>query len=492
MSKHFIKTVRLDLTANSEKEGFQIQQEFSELMRTKLNQKMKDIFDQFGEDENIRIENLELEVQGIQAENWEENFMEKFSQQLIAKLKGWKSNSTSSPSSTTPTPLSKWRSFLFFLENGYFPWHNNQLTINTLDSFLLKEIESNQAFVLLAQQVKDDSIALQRLINHLPITTLDFIFHKLARSEYSFLPFYKILEKTFVKKWNKNQVKLEIWKMAFQSLFENSPERIGVKNFRDILEVEIIKKSLTHFSRKKIKIKSGKKLDQLFFEELKTNFSEANLNLSSPANSLFKKNEWQNERSPEEDISKQTKNQSTNSDHKTNSMEKKIKEGIFISNAGLVLLNPYLQMFFNRIELTEGKVFKNEIGQNQAALVLQYLVTGELSFMEHELVFNKILCNIPLDAPIPTELSLDKNQIKSCDDLLNAVIQNWGKLGDISIQALRETFILRNGKLSKKEDGDWLLQVESKSFDILLDSLPWQISIIKLPWMNEKILVNWH
>jgi hypothetical protein len=51
--------------------------------------------------------------------------------------------------------------------------------------------------------------------------------------------------------------------------------------------------------------------------------------------------------------------------------------------------------------------------------------------------------------------------------------------------------LLRPGKLIRKEDGDWLLQVESRTFDVLLEHLPWGISMIKLPWMKKMLWVEW-
>jgi hypothetical protein len=57
-------------------------------------------------------------------------------------------------------------------------------------------------------------------------------------------------------------------------------------------------------------------------------------------------------------------------------------------------------------------------------------------------------------------------------------------------EALRETFLQRLGKLSPTDHG-WLLQVEQKAVDFLLNRLPWGIGVIKLPWMDEKIFVEW-
>jgi hypothetical protein len=48
----------------------------------------------------------------------------------------------------------------------------------------------------------------------------------------------------------------------------------------------------------------------------------------------------------------------------------------------------------------------------------------------------------------------------------------------------------RQGKLLQK-DADWLLQVEQKSYDMVLSSLPWSIGIIKNAWMKDMLWVEW-
>jgi hypothetical protein len=78
----------------------------------------------------------------------------------------------------------------------------------------------------------------------------------------------------------------------------------------------------------------------------------------------------------------------------------------------------------------------------------------------------------------------------ACDELLSEVIRHWSQLKNTSIAALRETFLWRNGKLTRTDHG-WLLHVERKGVDILLGSLPWGIGTIKLPWTNDKLFVEW-
>ncbi|WP_373398980.1 contractile injection system tape measure protein [Algoriphagus halophilus] len=61
---------------------------------------------------------------------------------------------------------------------------------------------------------------------------------------------------------------------------------------------------------------------------------------------------------------------------------------------------------------------------------------------------------------------------------------------NVSHDAVRETFLQREGSL---EHGfsSLVLVVEKKSVDVLLDSIPWGISMVKLPWMKKGIEINW-
>ncbi|MBK8553377.1 MAG: hypothetical protein IPL53_20865 [Ignavibacteria bacterium] len=73
---------------------------------------------------------------------------------------------------------------------------------------------------------------------------------------------------------------------------------------------------------------------------------------------------------------------------------------------------------------------------------------------------------------------------------MESVIKHWSALKNTSAEGLRNTFFLRAGKLTMNE-GECLLQVEQKSVDILLNKLPWGISMIKLPWMEDILKVEW-
>ena len=88
------------------------------------------------------------------------------------------------------------------------------------------------------------------------------------------------------------------------------------------------------------------------------------------------------------------------------------------------------------------------------------------------------------------EIILTEEEKSESLDLLNSAIKHWGKLGKSSPEGLREGFLQRDGKLEKRRQG-WYLTVDQKSIDILLDFLPWNLRIVKLPWMTEMLRVEW-
>ncbi|HBA90025.1 MAG TPA: hypothetical protein DCZ75_19120 [Geobacter sp.] len=164
------------------------------------------------------------------------------------------------------------------------------------------------------------------------------------------------------------------------------------------------------------------------------------------------------------------------------------KEGIFLDNAGLVLLHPFLPQFFRAL----GVATEHELLQPERALgLLHYLATGSGSAPEYQLMLPKVLCDIPLLAPVPSEFELTAEEQEEATALLCAVIRHWDVLGNSSPDGLRGTFLVRPGKLSLRGDGDWLLQVERMTCDILLEQLPWGLSMVRLPWMKRMLWVEW-
>lgn len=161
-----------------------------------------------------------------------------------------------------------------------------------------------------------------------------------------------------------------------------------------------------------------------------------------------------------------------------------------ISNAGLALLWPFLTMFFERLNLIKDKKFINDEAKYRAIHLLQYLATEQEETPENDLLFNKILCGTDIYEPIPLGFKITENEIEECNALLQSVIDNWTVLKNTSIHTLRTTFLQKEGILSKQTNG-WKLYIERTTIDVLLDRLPWGISMILLPWSNKMIYVEW-
>ena len=168
----------------------------------------------------------------------------------------------------------------------------------------------------------------------------------------------------------------------------------------------------------------------------------------------------------------------------------KLEHRIEIKNAGIVIVWPYLDRFFQMLEMTEKGAFKTEGDAVRATHLIQYLVTGSNETPEHELLLNKILCGIRLATPVPLQIELTDKEKETSDLMLKGVMQNWEKLKSSSIDAMREGFFVRQGFIEEKDDF-WELEVEKKTIDILLKSLPWGFGTVKLPWMAKRMIVNW-
>ncbi len=164
-------------------------------------------------------------------------------------------------------------------------------------------------------------------------------------------------------------------------------------------------------------------------------------------------------------------------------------EKIPVYNCGLVLTGVFLQSFFNKLCLLEDSKFISHEHRNKAAYLLQYLVTGREHTPEYELTLNKVLCGLDIAWPLQ-KTKITREEKKEADNLLQSMIKHWKELKNISIEGFRNSFLKRPGVLDSM-DGFWQLRVEGKSYDMLLDKLPWTISIINQPWLIKPVHVEW-
>ncbi|WP_066796728.1 contractile injection system tape measure protein [Sphingomonas soli] len=168
---------------------------------------------------------------------------------------------------------------------------------------------------------------------------------------------------------------------------------------------------------------------------------------------------------------------------------------IYIANAGLVLFNPFLPRFFERIGvLTPDAEGVPRIAGIEAASravhLLQYLIDERCDAPETALALNKLLAGVSVTAPVAREIEPGAADRAICAELIDAVIANWAIIQNTSPAGLRETFLQREGRLRREADR-WTLDVERKTLDILVDQIPWNRAVLYHRWMAEPVHVNW-
>ena len=179
-----------------------------------------------------------------------------------------------------------------------------------------------------------------------------------------------------------------------------------------------------------------------------------------------------------------------NTDDKTPDEQQVEADGIFVSQAGLVILHPFLEYFFKDFGLIQDDDFVDIHARQLGVHLLHYLATGQVNAFEYDLYFEKFFCCWPADAIIDRVVDIPQLMRDEADNMLLAVIWHWRALKNTSPGGLREGFLSRKGKLIESENPVRLI-IEKKDMDVLLATLPWGIGVVKLPWMSEPFYVEW-
>jgi hypothetical protein len=164
-----------------------------------------------------------------------------------------------------------------------------------------------------------------------------------------------------------------------------------------------------------------------------------------------------------------------------------------VSCAGLVLLHPFIARFFANTGVleTEGSGALSPNALPRAAALLYYLATGREDLHEWELGCVKVILGLTPETPLPvSDGLLTPADREEAEALLAAAVGHWSALKNTSVQGLRSSFLERNGLLGESEQG-LRLRVEDRPYDVLLDQLPWNIGVVKLPWMKKAIYTEW-
>ncbi len=494
---HKIRTQKVDVTFESPENAFECKSRLGEVCKTKLLPALEKVFDEkAGQGTSIRIDSLHMDAGILQKENWENQLVENVISELGKYLDGIKTerkygnktkqekqneplfdNSTSSVSGSEANFQEVGNEadvLLHFLHYGVLPWYANIQSKAELRQELNAQIAKPDFQKELHSLIIKNEKALERLVYHLEHDAV-----------------FALLENYDVKKQKLEAVK-ESWYRIFKELA--IPVTRQKKLFFQSVYQVLIKAKATEAVEEKIMVETAKQLKKTEQEKL-MNLTENTENqpFTTKDKKLIR-------------LAKKHINQQEKAETKVEKVEKTIEKAkpekrrvpiifedenpVFITNAGLVLLHPFLGRLFENVGYTENSQWLSEEVQQRALVLSQFLVTGTEEYAEYELILNKILTGYPIEDTLSDEIELSAYEKDEANDLLQSVINHWKALKNTSVPGLQNTFLQREGKIIKKES-DWLLQVEQKAFDVLLDKIPWGFSTIKTPWMEEILSVEW-
>lgn len=170
--------------------------------------------------------------------------------------------------------------------------------------------------------------------------------------------------------------------------------------------------------------------------------------------------------------------------------------GIPLRSAGLVLLHPWLTPLFSALgwipaQPAQGEPFPAQ-SLAKALHLLHWLATGRHDPLEFELGTPKLLLGLAPGMPVHVGAApLDAATLEEGQALLEAMIGHWPALGKISVPGLQTAFLQRGGLLYLQPGSPPLLRLQPESYDMLLERLPWSIGIIRLPWRQQALHVEW-
>lgn len=501
--KHKIHTTALQVDFEGMEEGLGLQDRLTQVFYEKLKPALEKEFDDLVDSKTtLEIDSLVLDCGFLTGEDWEEKLLQNLQEQVrkeLTRSKSGKHNYTSKESKASEV-------FFFFLEKGYFPWNSPFASPEELEN----TINLNQRFFeKLASSYRKNTFCRNRLFSSFSQKFITKIFEWLGKeSNPKISAIYSFLQRQGAEK-SLNEILLVFLPfgskkvtVSDKKLIEtviSSLDSAGIPALSPFFELEVKKDA--EFLEAFASVISGP-INEEF--AMKINFLLKTMERSSPQivenlkrskteiAILQDKNNFSESIKQDESDSENPTGEIPLTHHpagKENTLNS--KEEIYIENAGLVILHPYIKGLFENLKLTENGKFIDSSAQNSGVKTLQFLVYGDTDLPENYFVLNKLLCGMGVYEGLELKDKITEESKQECAELLQHVIAHWEILKNTSVEGLRETFLQRNGKLTRADKG-WKLKVERKTVDILMEKLPWGIGLIRLPWMSEMIYVDWN
>ncbi|MDI1257359.1 MAG: contractile injection system tape measure protein [Flavobacterium sp.] len=495
---HIIHKVLVELTVEDQRQAHLVKDDISSFLSIdvfpKLEKYINTLEAKFPK-QTLQIEQLKLDISGnpnVLDSELKKSVVSAFKKALTEAVKPFTDSNFDLMNDNTDDyegislleePEKLLRAFIYFLEKGEVPWWNsNQNAFNILDEevfekiFSVKGFESSIAAVLLRPNVPE------RIVNQLTDSQIKRLSLAVFKNNRSVID----LGSQLMKQPSKSgiTVRTALWSLVLNIAgnYLNRPsgnheeyakEKIihtlsALKTSGTNPPEEIAERILDMFPF--ISTQQRNEIKAVSLNDF-TSETDADKNLDNIFGEHNKKNLFF-----EDNAGNQIDNVSMD------------EEGIHIQNAGLILIHPFIMHLFSHCGLIDPKT-KELTNPALCVHLLHYIATGKINQPESNMLFEKFLCNVPLQRSISRHVKLSQKHKNHAKKVTDAVRENWSAMSNASLELLQTEFFQRPGKLVLKDNPT--LTVERKTQDILLDKLSWGLGLVKLSWHETFIYVNW-
>ncbi len=478
--KHRIKRQVIELTVADEAEAPPLHAEMRRIHERRLLPLIDRYCTELGDPDRIyRIDRLEVDLGTVDAGNLEQDFAAQLAAPLCSALAaqlGQAERSAGGDGEDLATQ-SLLELFEFFARTGSLPWWADTSQPQILDRVMERLLQTAPGPLARSMWALSDADgSLKRLVLHYPDAVLTRLVLVLVPSLSGTLPdfFTELLDLLLSAKGSAGRPRTNVWTAILRiACRARTPRAAPVRFWRETLLQVAVDTGVSYAA-----LASG------LYESVQARGALAGGPLGVVAERLYKDIAEPPREAPGEARPSRPDEQGpldlTFSD----------ADELYVGNAGLVLLWPFLENFFNRLGLIEDQRFKDEAAVQRAVGLLQYIAGADESPPETLLPLNKVLCGMAPEAVFDFGPDITTQEMEECNDLLVAVIQQAPILHEMSLAGFRGSFLLRKGQLGAR-DGNWLLRVERETHDIVLDRFPWGVHIVKLLWMEAMMQVEW-
>lgn len=480
-SNHIIEKVLLEVNTSNLETAHSIRNNIDVFMKDVLFPRLELLFDEYDfEDEIIRLDELALDLSVLKTNDFSQlpdeicrQIKEKIDQQMPFK-KELKNNYTESYETEKQNirrisgAQNSGDVFLFFLENGYLPWYGKEEQISSITQpeTWEKALDDRAFFRKLDQMLGSNETAADRFILQFQDETITaYLRRKNLRIHAETSAILKVSQ-------NLDKEGRRIFLKLLIRLAHDDFPRVSEIFDRLIFGVMMEEKRLL----KKPGVPGIEELKRLFECILPGNALQDSV-LEKIDRLIEGKHSISSEIQPPQET-------------KPEPFFKEENNHVWVQNAGLILLHPFLKQFFTAPGITGKQGNLSPENFDLAVMSMHFLATGDEDVFEGNLIMEKFLCGVPLKMPIQKQSLLTDLIKNEANELLIEVVRHWPALKNTSADGLRQMFIQRDGKLFQ-EDDKYKLIVERKAQDVLLESLSWNIAVIKLPWISNILFTEW-